>query len=46
MKKLVFVFVLVSLALSASACSSSGPTDIGKIIKSAPVGMEAGKRIS
>ena len=38
MKKLVFAFVLVSLALSASACNSSGPTDTGKIIKSAPVG--------
>ena len=38
MKKLVFSFVLISLALSAAGCSSSGPTDTGKIIKSAPVG--------
>ena len=38
MKKLVFAFVLISLALSAAGCSSSGPTDTGKIIKSAPVG--------
>lgn len=38
MKNLVFAFVLVSLAISAVACGSSGPTDTGKIIKSAPVG--------
>lgn len=38
MKKLLFGFVLVSLALSVAACSSSGPTDTGKIIKSAQVG--------
>lgn len=38
MKKLVFAFVLVSLALSVAACSSSGPPDTGKSIKSAPVG--------
>ena len=38
MKKLVFAFVLVSLALSVAACSSSGPPDTGKSIKSASVG--------
>ena len=38
MKKLLFGFVLVSLALSVASCSSSGPTDTGKIIKSAQVG--------
>ena len=38
MRKLVFAFVLVSLALSVAACSSSGPPDTGKSIKSAPVG--------
>ena len=38
MKKLVFAFVLVSLALSVAACSSSGAPDTGKSIKSAPLG--------
>ena len=38
MRKLVFAFVLVSLALSVAACSSSGPPDTGKSIKSASVG--------
>ena len=38
MKKLAIAFVLVVLVLAAAACSSKGPTDTGKVIKSAPVG--------
>lgn len=38
MKKLVIAIVLGSLVIVAVACSSSGTTDTGKVIKSAPVG--------
>jgi hypothetical protein len=38
MKELAIAFVLVGLVLAAAACSSSGRTDTGKEIKSAPVG--------
>jgi predicted small lipoprotein YifL len=38
MKKLPIAFVLVGLLFAAAACSSKGPTDTGKVIKSAPVG--------
>ena len=38
MKKLVSVFALVSLALSAAACGPNSSTDTGKVIKTAPVG--------
>lgn len=37
MKKLAIAFVLGFLVLAA-ACSSKGPSDTGKVIKSAPVG--------
>lgn len=39
MNKLVIAFVLAALALVA-ACSSSGSTDTGKVIKSAAVGND------
>jgi YtkA-like protein len=38
MKKSVIALVLGSLVIVAGACSSSGTTDTGKVIKSAPVG--------
>lgn len=38
MKKLVFVFALVTLVLSAAACGSNSSPDTGKVIKSSPVG--------
>ena len=38
MKKLAIAFVLGVLVLAAAACGSKGPTDTGKVIKSAPVG--------
>ena len=38
MKKLAIAFVLAVLVLAAAACSSKGPIDNGKAIKSAPVG--------
>jgi YtkA-like protein len=38
MKKLVIAVVLGSLVIVAVACSSSGTTDTGKVIKSAAVG--------
>ncbi len=38
MKKLVIALVFGVLVLAAAACSSKGPTDTGKVIKSAPLG--------
>ena len=38
MKKLAVIFVLATLVLVGSACSSNAPIDTGKVIKSAPVG--------
>jgi len=38
MKKLAIAFVLLVLVFAAAACSSKGPTDTGKVIKSALVG--------
>ena len=38
MKALSIALVLGAVALVAAACSSSSPTDAGKVIKSTPVG--------
>lgn len=38
MKKFAFAFAFGVLVLAAAACSSKGPSDTGKVIKSAPVG--------
>jgi len=38
MKKFAFAFAFGALVLAAAACSSKGPSDTGKVIKSAPVG--------
>ena len=38
MKKLAIAFVLGAVAIVAAACSTSGTTDTGKVIKSAAVG--------
>jgi predicted small lipoprotein YifL len=38
MKKLAIAFVLGVLVLAVAACGSQGPTNTGKVIKSAPVG--------
>lgn len=38
MKKLAIAFVLAVVVLAAAACSSKGPIDTGKVIKSSPVG--------
>ncbi len=38
MKKLAIALVFAVVVLAAAACSSKGPADTGKVIKSAPVG--------
>jgi hypothetical protein len=38
MNKLAIALVLGGLVLAAAACGPKGPTDTGKVIKSAPVG--------
>jgi len=38
MKKFAIAFILAVVVLAVAACSSKGPTDTGKVIKSAPVG--------
>lgn len=38
MKKLAIAFVLAVVVLASTACSSKGPIDTGKVIKSAPAG--------
>ena len=38
MKKLAITLLLTALPLLSAACSSTGVTDSGKVIKSAPVG--------
>lgn len=46
MKTLAIAFVLGALVLAAAACSSKGPTDTGKVIKSAHVGNNLTATIS
>lgn len=46
MKTLVIAFVLGVLVLAAAACGSKGPTDTGKVIKSAPVGNNLNATLS
>ena len=46
MKTLAIAFVLGVLVLAAAACGAKGPTDTGKVIKSAPVGNNLTATIS